>query len=166
MKKYYLKASYTIEAAYIVPLIMFVLLTIISVNFHLHDVMVSDVWAAHLAEEARMAVSYRRIPFQTVLYFEGFDESEDYEIVEQLILQDGSRFQQNILRAETDIDELVVNEDEVFAEIECHSDALKLLYDTDNVLGGYIAQKRMIYEPEKYARLTSTVYRLGKQVLN
>lgn len=166
MKKYCLKASYTVEAAYIVPLIMFVLLTIISVNFHLHDVMVSDVWAAHLAEEARMAVSYRRIPFQTVLYFEGFDNADDYEIVEQLIGQNGSGFQQNILRAETDIDEVEVNKEEVFAEIKCYSDTLKLPYGTEKVWGGYISQKRLIYEPEKCARLTSTVYRLGKQVLN
>ena len=83
-RKYKIEASFTVEAAYVCPLMFFLIFTVLWFAFTLHDRVAVDAWSVSAAEEARMALQYGKIPHSDKIYKNGFNDKEGRELLEDL----------------------------------------------------------------------------------
>lgn len=163
--KWRFSGSYTVEAAYIMPLLLLSLFMIMSYAFFFHGSIIADVWAAHLTEEGRMAVSYGKIPFDSAIYLEGFDDETGYFNAELLMSEELESHSAFLITGRSEKAELSFSDDEVGAEIKFSMDGLKPYADDAGEFAESYTESRSIYNPQKYARITKGVYRFAKKSL-
>ena len=152
--KYKLKASFTVEAAYVCPLMFLLIFSVLHMAFSLHDRLAVDAWSAAAAEEARMALQYGKIPYSEDIYKEGFNDNEGRQLLKLLATDrkglDGICMSGPLLTVST---ELKKNSLTVGVDIK-GKEAIYL--ENRGERGNYAA----------YARLTTLVFRFGKKLLN
>ena len=73
------EASFTLEATFLVPLVFFLLFTVIWYSFFLHDRIAADAWAAYTAEECRMGAQYGRAPYSGNIELDGYKGEDGRE---------------------------------------------------------------------------------------
>lgn len=85
MKKYEKKASFTLEATIIMPIVFVTVLLVIYYGFLLHDYCLADAYGYLAAEEGRMASIYGKIPNDAAVLKEGFKDEESVHKAEKAI---------------------------------------------------------------------------------
>lgn len=162
-KKAILPAVFSVEAAYIVPVILLMLFAVIGYTIYFHDILISDVRAAHLTEEGRMAVEYGRIPFEAKIYTDGFQDKRGLSEAELLISGETEEYRKGLLGGSLEAKAFSLSEEE--AETKIKYTLKGFLYGDANEgpFMGSVSEKRNIYEPQKYSRITTDIYRVAKQ---
>ena len=164
-ERYRLDASFTVEAAYVCPLMFFLIFTVLWMAFSLHDRLVLDAWSAEAAEEARMALQYGKIPHSEQIYKDGFNDKEGRELLSQLAADrsvlDGICMSAPKLEVSTKLEK---NSLSVGVKIKGKDE-----YGT--IVSGLFKSVYLENRGERgnygsYTRLTTLVFRFGKKLLN
>lgn len=158
------EGTYTLESAYVVPIILLVLFTVIFYVFYLHDILLADAWAAHLAEEGRMAVTYGRIPFSASIYTEGFEDEDSLTSCNQMLLKNVDKAGRNLLTGELSADEIGVTEKETGVSLKTASGQFVMGSNESKKNTEYVEQARNSSNAGEIARLTTAVYRMAKEL--
>lgn len=165
ISKFSLSASYTVEAAFIVPLIIFLIFSLISFALFMHDSLVCDAWSAHLAEEERMAVLYGKIPLEKKIYSEGFADEKGFASVKLLLKDNVNKQSRLIFSGESPRAELEISEKNVAARIRYFSQTFSFDKAKGKQISETLYSERKLYAPVKTARLTTGAYRFAGKIL-
>ncbi len=160
-----LKASFTVEASYIIPIVIIILLLVMSFTIYLHDIFVTEVDGAHIVEEGRMGLSYGRIPYSTQIYQEEFDDSEEMDdLIDYMSLYFGL-YSSAAMQGTIKIKDLDVTEKGVEACLKYESSILGILKSESESPVKKVNQERRVYYPCVYAGVTKLVYQMGKIIM-
>ena len=163
--KYKLRASFTVEAAYVCPLMFFLIFTVLWMAFTLHDRLAADAWSAEAAEEARMALQYGKIPYSDNIYVEGFNDKEGKEIL-------------SLLAADREtLGERCMSNSKMSVSTGLDGQSLTVGVDIEGrkafgMLSGvlfkdvYLENRGERANYGSFCRLTTLVFRFGKKLLN
>lgn len=165
-KKWKTAASYTVEASFVVPILFFILFTVIHFTFRLHDNIIADAEAAHAAEEGRMAISYGKLPFGSKINKSGFEDEESREYAEKLIKNDlrdsvGQMMLSDILYADAELDGKSAEVEMKRRDRTGRGMLLKKLFTDVSV-----SAERKSSDGNQNARIIKTVFRMGKKILD
>jgi len=155
-------ASFTVEAAFVVPLTLMLIFTVIWVAFLLHDECVADMWTTHVAEEERMAVEYSRVPYSGKLYLSGFAGDDGLDEVEDMARTGADDIDNVLFSSSKRRVETFAAKNEVSAEADIFTLPVYGLL-TERFFGkSSLGENVRVYDKIKTARVTTTVYRFFK----
>lgn len=164
--KYKLKASYSVEASFIMPLIFLLLFTVIRYAYSLHDSAVADAQAAYAAEEGRMAMLYGRVPFDDSIKKGGFNDSGSREEIKDTIENYMEKSEGFMMFAKASDVGIVLGNSEIKAEL-MKRDKTGSGIVTDGLFKDVTATaKRKDSRSGRNARITQLVFRAGKKMLD
>ncbi|MGN0166307.1 MAG: TadE family protein [Lachnospiraceae bacterium] len=155
-----LDGTYTIEASFIVPIIIMLLFSVIGISFYFHDLLLADAWAAHLSEEGRMAVIYGRVPFCCNIWEDGFRDEDFEDLTVEMLEQSSTNCNDSTWCFDAEADETDIEEDEVYISLTCKWEAWDIFPESDVIHNKSVNQSREIINPQSTARNTTFVYRL------
>lgn len=159
-----LSASFSVEAAYIVPLILLLIFAVVGYTIYFHDIFIADVRAAHLTEEGRMAVEYGKIPFESKLYIEGFREERSRAEAVLLISEKKEEYQNGLMGGVSETEQISLSEEAAKTKIRYILRGFPSGNTDDGTFFGSVLEMRNLYEPQKYSRITTNLYRIAKQL--
>lgn len=157
--------SFTVEASYVVPIVIMILILIIGYTIYLHDIIVTEVAVAHMAEEGRMGLNYGRIPYSTQIYQDGFDSEEELEGLSCYMALYFSLYDFATMQGKSETEELTVTEKGAEVELIYNSSLISLLTTDMHEPEKKVYQSRGAYYPCVYAGITGLVYQMGKLLL-
>ena len=163
--KYFVPASYTVEAAFVVPLLFFLLFTVIWYSFYLHDKIVADAWTAYTAEECRMAAQYGRVPYTAGIELDGYKGEAGLDRLDDLIndsasYAENSLFMSNAYNSRTKLEKRQVGAGLYIKGRTFNGLIMKELFDRTD-----LSSERRYAEPGSCLRLTTFLFRTGKKLL-
>ena len=160
-----LKGTFTVEASYVVPIIVIILILVMGYTIYLHDMIIMQTEAAHIAEEGRMGLNYGRIPYSSQIYQGGFQSEQEIEelhdfMVLYFLLNDSATMQ-----GVSEIEEILLTEEESEVSMIYDSKLMEVLATGNKEQDKAVSQKREAANPCVYAAMTNLVYQIGKSLL-
>ncbi len=163
--KFEKEASFTLEAAYIIPMVFIMLFCVMWFGFRLHDMIVLKAWENMLTEEARMAVQYKRIPYENTINPEDMEDEDCRENLCDLIKENEWNINTNLFSGKTIGKRIEIYEDETYVKATYSNYVLKY-YPDDEVFGEQkLKTEREFKDPVKASRSVKTVYRVIRKIL-
>lgn len=160
-----LEASYTVEATIIIPLMFFLLFTVIRYAFLLHDELIAEAGTAHAAEEGRMAMQYGRLPYGGGIIREGFEDGDSIDKLTDEIKNAESDIRERSLLGNVHLRLVEVSEKEAQASVRIIPGDVYGVLDPGIFETVDVDNCRKIRNPAKNARLAALIFRAGKKIL-
>lgn len=160
-----LHGSFTVEASFIVPIIITILILVMGYTLYLHDIIVTEVDAAHMAEEGRMGLSYGRVPYSTQIYHSGFNSEEELEALSKYMFLYYSLYDSATMQGKSEVEEIMLTEKGAEVCLNYNSMLTDLLTTEAGKPIKRVSQERTVNYPSVYASVTDLVYQMGRLLL-
>ncbi len=159
------EASFTLEAAYITPIIIIMLFCVMWFGLRFHDIIVIKAWENMLTEEARMAVQYKRIPYENTVNPEDMKDEECRDNLCELIKQNDWDINKSLFSGNAVGKHMEIYDDEAYVKA-IYSGSIFKYYNDEEIFGEQkLKTKREFKDPVKASRSVKTAYRVIRKIL-
>lgn len=164
--KFYKKASFTIEATFVVPLILILIIFVMWYGFWLHDYIVVKAYSAVMAEDGRMAMNYGKVPGDNKIMANGYGNDELRDKAEKKIAENYKGLSESVMAGMITTPNVSLEKDYTRASINYSPISFRYYRS------GQFLKSRNIYssfdgqDAGMIARITTLVYRLLKILVN
>lgn len=160
MGKFERKASFTVEATMIMPMIFVLILFVIWYGFWLHDFIIVDSYVYLTAEEGRMARVYGKIPGEKNLLKDPLTDKKDIDKAQTMIVLKYRNVVKNTMAGSLASTEVAINKKSVNSEAFYAPGVFKYYKKANFLKARTMAANKDITNPAFVTRVTTVVYRL------
>ena len=164
-----LNASYTVEAAFIMPLVFIIVFTAVWFAFLLHDRLVGDAKTAYTAEEARMAVQYSGVPYTRSISIDGYDDEDEREVLYDMLYGNRVEIMSNFMIADVTARDIDISDNalglgtEITAKLKFRPALMRYVFK-DMFEESEHEMKIGSTDFTEISRIVKAAYRFGKQI--